>query len=54
MESLKINGYTLDYIKRVAKQAKKDRKIKHCEALDIAAWKFGFKNYKDCLTQFKK
>jgi len=51
---LKINGHTLDFIKMCAKKIKKDKSIKHTEALEIAAVDAGFKNYKDCINQFNK
>lgn len=54
MESLKINGHTLEYIKGQAKKYKKKQNVKHSEALNAVAKYFGFENYKDCLTQFKK
>lgn len=54
MESLKINGHTLDFIKRRAKQIKKGAGIKHAEALECSAIEAGFSSYKDCINQFKK
>lgn len=51
--STKINGVTIDYLKRQAKILKKDTGIKHTEALEKSAKLCGFNSYKDCVKQFK-
>lgn len=38
---------TLDGIKRLAKKIKKDRAIKHIEALDVASRLSGYQNFRN-------
>lgn len=45
--------HTLEYVKRQAKQVKRDQGVTHMEALNFVAKSLGFANWMDCQRKLK-